>query len=72
MIYVVELRPEPGIDGVRALRALLKLGLRRFGLRCVRVEELSALPPKNAGSRNSSQESADFGEMVRMLPRTHQ
>jgi len=29
----------PNVDGVRALRAALKVLLRRFGLRCESVEE---------------------------------
>jgi hypothetical protein len=28
-------RPEPGIDDIRALRAWLKIGFRTFGLKCV-------------------------------------
>jgi hypothetical protein len=39
-VYCVELRPEPGVDdAVRALRAALKLLLRRFGLKAIRIEE---------------------------------
>jgi hypothetical protein len=34
------LRAERGVDGVRALRSLLKVMLRRFGLRCISVEEV--------------------------------
>jgi hypothetical protein len=37
--FVVHLRAEPGVDGIRALRALLKMALRRFGLRAVDVRE---------------------------------
>jgi hypothetical protein len=37
--FVLYLRPEKGIDGVRALRALLKFALRKFGLRALSVEE---------------------------------
>ena len=37
--FVLELRPEPGVDPVLALRALLKVALRRFGLRCVAARE---------------------------------
>lgn len=29
--------PVPGIDAVQALRGLLKVALRRFGLRCKRI-----------------------------------
>src|SRR5262249_17254406 len=37
--FVRELRPEPGVDLVLAIRALLKIALRRFGLRCVAAHE---------------------------------
>jgi hypothetical protein len=32
----------PGVDGLRSFRALLKVALRRFGLRAIDVRELSA------------------------------
>jgi hypothetical protein len=38
--YRMLLRPEPHIDGERALRALLKIALRRLGLRCTSIEEV--------------------------------
>jgi hypothetical protein len=37
--FVLVLRPLPGVDGIRALRAVLKLLLRRFGLRVVSLRE---------------------------------
>jgi len=38
--YVLIVRPERNVaDPVRALRALLKVSLRRFGLRCVSAHE---------------------------------
>lgn len=37
--YVVHLRPEPGVDGIRALRAGLKFLLRRHRLRCLSARE---------------------------------
>jgi hypothetical protein len=36
-VYVLSVRAEPGVDVIRALRALLKVMLRRFGLRCLDV-----------------------------------
>ena len=43
--FVVTLRPTvAGIDGIRALRAVLKFGLRRFGLKCVDAREIQASP----------------------------
>ena len=38
-IFVVRLRAEQGIDGIRALRAVLKSLLRRHGLRCLSARE---------------------------------
>ena len=40
--FTLELRPEPGVDPVLALRALLKVTLRRFGMRCISAHESSA------------------------------
>jgi hypothetical protein len=37
-VFVVRLRPAAGIDGERALRALLKIALRRLGLKCLGIE----------------------------------
>jgi hypothetical protein len=37
-VYLVCLRPEPGVDGVKALRAFLKTAVRRFGLRALSVD----------------------------------
>jgi hypothetical protein len=39
-IFLVRLRPEKDIDGVRNLRLALKFLLRRFHLRCVSVEAI--------------------------------
>jgi hypothetical protein len=38
-VFLVRLRPLPGVDAVRALRAALKTLLRKYGLRCESVEE---------------------------------
>jgi hypothetical protein len=37
--FTITFRPEPGVDASRALRHLLKYSRRRFGLRCVAVDE---------------------------------
>ena len=37
-VYTVRLRALPGVDAVRALRAALKVLLRRFGLQAVGIE----------------------------------
>jgi hypothetical protein len=41
-IFVVRLRAERGVDAIRALRALLKVALRRFGLRAVSLDAEAA------------------------------
>jgi len=38
-VYVLRLKPAPGTDHVKMLRMALKTLLRRFGLRCVSVEQ---------------------------------
>ena len=38
-IFLIRVRPEPGVDPIRALRALLKTMLRRFGLRALEARE---------------------------------
>jgi hypothetical protein len=38
-IFIVKLRPEAGCtDPIKAVRALLKTAMRRFGLRCLSAE----------------------------------
>jgi hypothetical protein len=37
--FVLRLQAQRGVDPVRSLRALLKVALRRFGLRCVEARE---------------------------------
>jgi hypothetical protein len=37
--FVLVMRPEKGIDGLRATKALLKFALRKFGLRVVAIRE---------------------------------
>jgi hypothetical protein len=44
-IFEVRFRPEPGIDGPRALKSLMKFALRKYGLRVVTKREEQ---PKNA------------------------
>jgi hypothetical protein len=41
-IFVLRLRPEPGANAIHALRALLKVALRRFRLRCISCREESS------------------------------
>ncbi|MCB2055658.1 MAG: hypothetical protein KDE35_15635 [Geminicoccaceae bacterium] len=50
-VYRLELRPEPGVrDPILALRSLLKIALRSFGLRAVLVEELRPASVDREGS----------------------
>jgi hypothetical protein len=36
-VYVLMVRAKPGVNDVRALRAWLKIGLRKYGMRCLEV-----------------------------------
>jgi len=38
-VFAIKLRAAPGIDSIRALRAILKILLRQFGLRCTAARE---------------------------------
>jgi len=44
-IFVLRLRPEAGVDPIRALRRLLKFAMRACGMRCVSCEERSPPSP---------------------------
>jgi hypothetical protein len=41
-VFVVKLRARPGIDGIRAMRAILKALLCRHQLRCIAIREEGA------------------------------
>jgi hypothetical protein len=52
--FIVHFRPQARIDGVKALRALLKAALRRFGLRAVYVTEVKPTDePEMPGGANT-------------------
>jgi hypothetical protein len=38
-LFTLRVRAEPGVHAIRSLRALLKVMLRTFGLRCVSIEQ---------------------------------
>ena len=63
--YLIELRPLPGVNGVRALRSALKSLLRYHRLKAVRVWRLPAddIPPmpngNNADRRSAVQDRCD-------------
>jgi hypothetical protein len=38
-VYLLRLRPEPGVDHARALRHVLKRLLRDYGMHCVSCEK---------------------------------
>jgi hypothetical protein len=40
-VFVLRVQAEPGVDVIRSLRAWLKRGLRDYGLRCVRIQQVS-------------------------------
>jgi hypothetical protein len=51
-VFIVKLRPLPHVvNPVKALRSALKVLLRRFGLRCVEVAEITANTQREEVSR---------------------
>jgi hypothetical protein len=50
-LFQIALRSDPGIDGLRALGALLPTALRRHGLRCLRVTTLAQVRALEARAR---------------------
>ena len=44
--FVLQLTPKRGVDPIRALRALLKIALRKYQLRCTSIEEIK--PPEQS------------------------
>jgi hypothetical protein len=40
-IFVLRLRPEKGIDPIRALRNVLKELLRRHGMKCTSIDQIN-------------------------------
>jgi hypothetical protein len=53
--FTVRFRPEPNVDGIRALRALLKAALRRFGLRAIRITEEAPTKQTNELQQSNNQ-----------------
>jgi hypothetical protein len=41
-VFILHLRPEPGVDPIHALRAVLKELLRRHGMKCLSAAEASS------------------------------
>jgi len=66
-IYVLQIRAEPGIDGIRALRAFLKIMLRQFGLRCLSIEKSGPHGDHAQKERESHDCSEVFGEVSNHL-----
>jgi hypothetical protein len=49
MIFHVRLVPMPGTDPIRALRMVLKVLRRRYGLRCISAVQEDSKIPATAG-----------------------
>jgi hypothetical protein len=43
-VFVLRVTPKPGVDAIRALRALLKTALRRHGLRALSIRQEDEVP----------------------------
>ena len=54
-IYMLTLIGRPGDDPIHGIRALLKLALRRYGLRCVNAREIA--PPNPQPERTQAHEN---------------
>jgi len=63
----VHLRGEPGVDAIKALRALLKSALRRFGLRAIDVREcaLTHVEDERALAPTREDPMSAFSERIR-------
>ncbi len=48
--YVVVLEAMPDVDGIRALRFALKVLLRRFGLKAIKIEPMQINAPAQGES----------------------
>ena len=57
--YIVYLRPEPRTDGIRSLKAFLKMALRRYRLRCVAISVAKTASQKMSRRADRSRSSAD-------------
>jgi hypothetical protein len=64
--FVLVLRPLPGVDGLRAIRALIKIALRKFGLRCVmlREEQAKDIAAARLGKMSASGGKADMAYCI--------
>jgi hypothetical protein len=62
--FVVSFRAPADGDGIRALRALLKIALRRFGLRAVRAWEA---PPQNHSEKLATADDTSGRTKMRIL-----
>jgi hypothetical protein len=65
--FALKLEAEPGVDAIKAVRALLKVALRRFELRCIDVREceraLVCPSPRSHPIRETSM--SKFSERIR-------
>jgi hypothetical protein len=58
-IYMLTLISRPGEDPVHGIRALLKLALRRYGLRCVNAREIAPpTPPERTREHDRHQDAS--------------
>jgi hypothetical protein len=59
-VYMLTLIGRPGDDPIHGIRALLKLALRRYGLRCVNAREIAPpLQPERTQAHDPRRISTD-------------
>ena len=46
--FVMTLRPEPGIDPIHSLRSVLKVLLRGYGMKCLRIDQIETKEEETA------------------------
>jgi len=67
--FLLRLRPVPGVDAVKALRAALKKLLRQFGLRAVSIEIEPPYAPPDPAQHQPTKAVAEQQRTIRSLSR---
>jgi hypothetical protein len=61
--FVLRVRPEPGVEPIRALRAWLKNGLRAHGLRAISIEEKTTTDQPEPQTKMETLMPVDFNKV---------
>jgi hypothetical protein len=70
--FTVTFVAQPGVDGIKSFRALLKVALRRFGLRAIDAREIhddpQAKAPRDEFEANTARGSVSLAAKPRRTP----